>query len=233
MDWPIDQTTQMAARKFVPIINAGAPSTQFGGRRCDPARWRNVLPPGEAFAARPRVFPDAPDMIISDFAAGHYLQALARTISWGAMWRTKNYIYRDHGFERVYHGLDCCARSIGQTRSIHQSWELLTGDPPGLQWSGVMTSKVLHFLCRALGFRQDPPVPIDGAVIRKQVWPVFRNAITEGGQRREMYPDNWEGNGFSAYCRYMTAIITWAEVKAWTTTEVETTIFAKYSPDRT
>ena len=231
MDWPIDKTTQTAARKFVPIINADAPGAQFVGRRCDPARWKNVLPSDEAFGVPPPdILPDSPEMIISDFAAEKYLQALARTISWGAMWRRRNDIYRDHGLEHIRNVLACCAQSIRQTHSIRQSWELLTGDSPGhLQWSGVMTSKVLHFVCRALGFRQDPPVPIDGAVIRQRVWPVFRNAFIEGGfLRREMRPDNWDGNGFSAYCRYMTAIITWAEMKTWTTTEVETTIFAKY-----
>jgi hypothetical protein len=91
-----------------------------------------------------------------------------------------------------------------------------------------MVERDLHFLCRALGIRQDPPVPIDGAVIRQRVWPAFKNAFKKGGLRRDMYPNNWNGNEFHAYCRYMTAIMTWAELRSWTTTEMETTIFAEY-----
>jgi hypothetical protein len=41
-------------------------------------------------------------------------------------------------------------------------------------------------------------------------------------------PGNWDGNGFDSYRRYMTAIITWAEARKWTTTEMESTVFAEY-----
>ena len=107
-----------------------------------------------------------------------------------------------------------------QTDSIQESWNLLTN---GLLWTPVMTSKILHFLCRALGFNQDPPVPIDNKVIRQYVWPGFRIGIPPG-QR----PQDWKGNKtdtFAAYCRYMTAMIEWAQARQWTTTEVETTIY--------
>jgi hypothetical protein len=109
MDWPIDKTTQIAARQFHLLINADAPCAQYGGRRCDPARWRNVLPRGDPFAApHPDVLPDSPEMIISDFAAGQYLQALARTVSWGAMWRRRNNIYLDHDFAHLRKVLANC-----------------------------------------------------------------------------------------------------------------------------
>lgn len=108
------------------------------------------------------------------------------------------------------------------TNSIEDSWDLLTNR---LGWTHVITSKTLHFLCRALGFNQDPPVPIDNNVILKYVWPGFRIGIPSG-QR----PRDWEGNDFAAYCTYMTAIIEWARVRNWTTTEVETTIFVENDP---
>ena len=87
-----------------------------------------------------------------------------------------------------------------------------------------MTSKTLHFLCRALGFQHDVPVPIDNKVILNRVWPRFKNGIPPS-----QCPQGWKGNTFPAYCRYMTAIIEWANMKGWTTTELEPTIFAENS----
>jgi hypothetical protein len=87
-----------------------------------------------------------------------------------------------------------------------------------------MASKALHFLSRAL-FPHDrhPPVPIDGAIIRKRVWWCFRHGIPP--QRR---PQDWDADDLEAYHRYMTAILTWAEARNWTTTELEATIYHEY-----
>ena len=91
-----------------------------------------------------------------------------------------------------------------------------------LRWSPVLASKTLHFLCRALGFEQNPPVAIDNAVILNKVWPTWRHLVppvlTLGG---------WNGTS-EAYLRYMTAILIWAEARGWTTTEMEATIFEEY-----
>jgi hypothetical protein len=122
----------------------------------------------------------------------------------------------------IHRTLDDCARSITETKAIEKSWELLTRD---LQWSSVMTSKTLHFLCRALGFAEDGPVPVDNEVIRQRVWPKF-----EAGVRSGPHPVNWEGHSFEAYRRFMTAILVWADAKQWTTTELEATIFDEYKP---
>jgi hypothetical protein len=93
-----------------------------------------------------------------------------------------------------------------------------------LAWSSVITSKTLHFLCRSLDFEQNPPVPIDGWCIRKKVWPDFCASIPIA-QR----PHDWAGDSFEAYCRYMTAILTWANQRNWTTTEIQVTNFDQYS----
>jgi hypothetical protein len=85
-----------------------------------------------------------------------------------------------------------------------------------------MASKTLHFLCRALGFVKDAPVPIDNAVILTYVWPGFRINIPPSKR-----PHDWGGKTFAAYCRYMTAILEWADMKGWTTSELEATIFAE------
>jgi hypothetical protein len=74
------------------------------------------------------------------------------------------------------------------------------------------------------GLDQDSPVPIDNAVILQCVWPGFRIGIPPG--RR---PQDWAGKTFAAYCRYMTAVLEWADMKRWTATQLEATIFAENS----
>src|ERR1700730_13126793 len=131
--------------------------------------------PGGAFPPRALI---SPELIIAEFYAKHYLRALGFTIYWGKMERTADQsIYRQHRLEDINNTLQECARSIQQTQSIERSWCLLTGK---LQWTSVIASKVLHFLCRALHFDRNPPVPIDGEVIRQYVWPGFRIGIPPG-----------------------------------------------------
>jgi hypothetical protein len=135
------------------------------------------------------------------------------------MWRRAGNIYR-HPLQKIHNTLKRCAQSIHETQSIEQSWRWLTND---LDWSAVITSKTLHFMCRAHGFVQDPPVAIDNMVILNRVWPAFKQGIPLG-QR----PPSWRGNKFNAYSRYMTAILEWAKMRGWSTTEVETTLFDEY-----
>jgi hypothetical protein len=128
-------------------------------------------------------------------------------------------VYGHRTIEQINRTLRGCAESIKESESIEDSWVALTSD---LCWSAVMSSKTLHFLCRSLGFEQNPPVPID-SVIRNKVWPAFRDPIPFA-QR----PEDWQGDSFDAYCRYMTAIATLANKKNWTTTQVETTLFDQF-----
>jgi len=142
-------------------------------------------------------------------------------VSWGGMGRQSKNIYGERKIETIWQierTLQDATESIQASHSIEASWKMLSASE-GLGWSAVMASKTLHFLCKSLGFEQNPPVPIDGAVIRNTLWPAFRNSI------RSAQPDDWEGNSFQAYCRYMTAIMTWANQRNWTTTQMETTIF--------
>jgi hypothetical protein len=218
MNWPSDSTTQNAARCFpLPIYAAQALPEDPGGT-FDPANWQRHLRPGDSFPSSSGCPANHPSQIVAEFQAAHYLPALALTASWGGMGRTKKYIYA-HPLQHIHNTLDHCAQSIRTTQSIQQSWDLLVS---GLHWTSVITSKTLYFLCRALfGFNhQDPPVPIDGKVIRGYVWPAFRIGIPPP-QR----PQDWSGDSFAAYCRYMTAIVEWAQAKNWTTTQVQATIF--------
>ena len=217
--WQTDKPTQTAARNYPLPIYAPAPLLQDLGGNFDPASWRSRLRPTDSFPLG--ASKASPALIIAEFQVEHYLPALALTVCWGGMSRTIPYIYGRHPLQHIHEALDQCAQSISRTDSIQESWDLLT---QRLQWTNVITSKALHLLCRALGVDQDPPVPIDRAVILNYVWPGFRIGIPPA-QR----PADWEGSTFAAYCRYMTAILTWGQMKQppWTTTEVESTIYAE------
>ena len=81
-------------------------------------------------------------------------------------------------------------------------------------------------MCLSLGFDHDPPVPIDGKVIRGRVWPLFIRAVPASER-----PADWTGDTFEAYGRYMTAILTWADQRGWSTPDVERTICVEVEPD--
>jgi hypothetical protein len=216
MNWPIDTATQTAARNFPLPIHSSQPAPQYGGHSTYAATWQHRLLPGQRFLAGSSLF-CSPTQIIAEFTAGNYLQGLALVISWGGMGRTQRYVYRQHNLQHVHNTLVQCEQSIHQTNSIQGSWILLAN---GLSWTPVITSKTLHFFCRALGHQQDPPVPIDNKVILNKVWPRFHNGIPQVHR-----PLNWKGNSFAHYCRYMTAVLVWANRKKWTTTQLEPTIF--------
>jgi hypothetical protein len=113
----------------------------------------------------------------------------------GALCGVNPTIWGDRKFETIESALRDCAESIRKSESIADSWTVLHDR---LSWTAVLISKTLHFLCLSLGVDRDPPVPIDGAVIRHRVWPAFRDAIPFHER-----PENWEGNTFAAYSRYI------------------------------
>jgi hypothetical protein len=222
MKWPIDPETEAAAREFPLRIISKIPIAEAVGSTFEHANWRHRLRPKDEFLSPPAgSFPNCPRQIIAEFRAAQYLPALALVVSWGDMQRTAARIYKNRELPNIHKTLRRCATSIEKTHAIGQSWQLLVGQ---LQWTSVMASKTLHFLSRAVLPRdRHPPVPIDGAIIRNRVWWCFRHGIP--AERR---PLDWDGDTLEAYYRYMTAMLTWAEARNWTTTELEATIFAEY-----
>ena len=218
MEWYIDERTQAAARFFPLRIHSQQPVKQYCGRTFVCESWVKYLRPHDKFLIEHDR--SAPDKIIEEFQAGHYLPGLALTVSWGNMSRRNKATYRC-SLQLIHEKLQESADSIRQRKSIDHAWSLLTKD---LGWSNVMASKTLHFLCRAMGFTQNPPVPIDGEVMIKRVWPSFQYQIP-----RESRPETWSGNCFDAYSRYMTAILTWADQQKWTTTQIECTIYDQFA----
>lgn len=225
MHWNIDNRTAEAATAHRISIQRDTPARQFEGCLTSPETWNDRV-------VQPAKWPDgflwsSPEQILKFFGEGRYTQGLAMVVSWGGMGRRSGDIYRDRNpefIERIERTLRDCAHSIETSQSISESWQALTGwSDSQLGWSAVMASKTLHFLCRSLGFDEDPPAAIDNKVMRKRVWPVFRDSIPTNER-----PGNWEGDTFDAYSRYMTAILTWAANKHWTTKELEATVFDQY-----
>jgi hypothetical protein len=220
LQWNMDEKTVKAASAYPFPGDRIAPGTQYSGCITNTQTWSDrVVQPATWTNGTLR---SSPEEIIKQFQSQRYTQALALVVSWGGMGRTSQYIYGTPTRESIEHIesiLHDCAKSIEESRSVTESWEKLTGRKPGLGWSSVMASKTLTFLCRSLGFEQNPPVPIDRERIRKNAWPIWRDAVPYN-QR----PVDWEGDSFEAYGRYMTAILTCADRKHWTTTQIEATI---------
>lgn len=221
MKWISDPSTEHAARRWHPIpITHEQPSPQFAGlvfnsdrsngRIAQPAQW-----PGGTLKS-------SPETIIGQFRNGHFTQALELVISWGGMARARRYIWKNWTPEFVEATLRSCAAGIVEHQSIESAWATLTGTASGqLGWSAVISSKTLHFLCRAVGFEADPPVALDNGVMRNIVWPRFKATFSEGER-----PKDWFGSDFEAYNRYMTVIRVWAAARNWATTDLEATLYA-------
>lgn len=175
MHWEIEARTAQAATAHPLLIERAVPAPQFPGCCTSTQIWNDRV-------VQPATWKDgplwsSPDEIIKQFRDGRYTQALALVVSWGGMGRRSKDIYgepKPETIEQIERPLRDCAQSIQRSQSIAESWRALTGQ---LGWSAVITSKTLHFLCRSLGFEQDPPAAIDGRVIRQRVWPVFRDSI--------------------------------------------------------
>lgn len=220
MHWKIDERTAAAAKRYPVHIQRSSPVGPFYGRAFDTATWNKYVIQPSSWNGTLR---SDTDEIIRHFRGEHYTQALALVVSWGTMWRQPDAIWGWRTLEKIDADLRECAASIRQSECIEDSWQMLR---VRLSWTSVLISKTLHFLCLSLGFDQDPPVPIDGAVVRQRLWPAFRDSIPVHER-----PQSWDGHDFDAYTRYMTAILVWARTRNWTTPDVERTVCAELRPD--
>lgn len=222
MNWSDDPATRAAAAAYPMRLCASSPASQFHGFHTHESVWNQRVVQPAHWPEAPLV--SSPSVIIRQFQLGHFTQGLALTVSWGKMARTSRRIWGDHQLPFLEATLRDCYLSISATESIDEAWLRLTGHEGGqLGWSAVITSKALHFMCRALGFEDDPPVALDNAVMRRRVWPRFIAPIPDCE-----CPDDWRGDSLDAYMRYMTAVRVWASARSWTTTDMEATLFAEY-----
>lgn len=231
--WVDDKTTLYWAER-VNLIRSDQPLSQYDGRQSYglPKTWQKHLPEGKKFPpiclvrdskGREVLFP-SPGNIMECFREGLMLEGLVLVILWGTMTRTKGRIYTD-SLNNVALALQECDVLVRDSGSVMAAWELLVSR---MGWSNVIASKILHFLARSLGFA-NPPVPIDNAVVKNKLWPLFMAEVGKFGRRRRdaSEPDPWDDRNHSweAYNRYMTFINCSADKRGWTTTQVENTLF--------
>ena len=136
-------------------------------------------------------------------------------------------------FTKILVGLNKAWQSLVTGRPLEEIWSQLRSD---LDWSAVMISKCLHFMARSAGWRDPVPTPIDYSMVRRWLWPAFKNAV--GSHAMEWpRPGGVNGDSWEPYNRYMSAIRSWAEVRQWSCMEIETALFSlwrtgsKQSPD--
>jgi hypothetical protein len=219
LQWSADLITQRAARNYPLPLLAKTPAPQYAGHTFRANSWRHRILKSDDFLADP-ITCSAPE-IIRHFQAGQDLAGLALVVSWGGMARASRYIYDRYSLQDIRNALVECRRSINENKKIEDAWHILTRD---LEWSAVISSKTLHFVCRSLGCNSNPPAAIDNAVMLSKVWPAFKQQPP-----KSLRLESWAGKPFENYNRYMTFILELATARDWTTTEVETTLFAEYA----
>lgn len=219
LEWRLDHLTRTAARDFPLPFRSRDPEPQYDGHTFRTSSWKHRILDSDAFLGE--IITCSPSEIIRHFQAEQDLAGLALVVSWGGMARASRYIYDRYSLPVIREAIVECRQSISSTKNIEHAWHVLTED---LNWSEVISSKTLHFVCRSLGYITNAPVAIDNAVILRKVWPAFKQQVLSQNIRLE----SWSGKPFENYSRYMTAIIEWADALDWTTTDVETTLFAEY-----
>lgn len=232
--WSPDALTQSWAQRIeLPLPTQPAPQYDGSAQRPVAGKWQKHLRTRDFSAhcyipGTDRLLP-SPSNIIMSVQSGALLEALALTVAWGGMTRRKPAIYTAPN-EVIERALARATDAMRHENSAQGAWELLVAE---LTWSDVITSKFLHFVARALGSEETPPVPIDNLVVAQHVWPRFRKLIREARNAGDPpLPQGWRDpdHSWDAYNRYMTAVISWSESRGWTTTEIETSLFEAYYP---
>lgn len=228
--WDHDAATEFWARKCS-VRLPRVPTPQYAGenRRAFSASWTDCILQG-AFPAwvanDDGTLDQRPETIVRCFREGLVLEGLTLTVAWGSMARTKPKVY-SLGLPQIRREFLAAQRSIQREHAVSSAWDRLGRI---LGWSPVIASKVLHFLCRGLGYTANPPVPFDRLVVNGIIWPAFKKRA--GKEVRHLVsspelPRSWVSASapFTAYTRYMTAIIVWAGQRRWSSTQLENSLF--------
>lgn len=218
LNWNPDEETLNIVRRIKPIIQH-IDITQFRGKNYHRESWIKVIDNCNFIENLHIDSVSSPTNIITCFQEDYLLEGLSMVVLWGTMFRQKRRIYAEN-LESLKENLLQAKQLIQDNLNIESSWNILVQN---LGWTNVTTSKVLHFLSRALDIT-NPPVPIDNAIIKNKVWRQLREYIN--GNNLNTVPKWFDtGNTFAAYNRYMTAIIVWAEIYGLSTIKFEAALF--------
>lgn len=219
------------ANKFFPKNLLKKP--QFDGCICDchPAIYKLLED-----APRDNRFDTSPKSIIESLINDHYLDFIVKVGVWGGMipgplgapfkmifnvnWKQQPSDCRIEGIKKA---VGKVLSKASKNSNLKDSWAVFTEE---LEWSSVMSSKVLHFIYKAKGFDANLPVPVDNAMCRKWLWPQFQKAV--GSKLGSI-----NGDSYNAYCRYLSSIKAWSDVYNWTMSEVECSLFGTWRDNPT
>jgi hypothetical protein len=133
LTWNLDKDTKYLAERFPLPILSSKPHKQYGGLDY-PLRegtWRRYIicdnfPSYCYYPHRPEYLLGSPSNIIRCFQDGKSLEALALTVAWGGMVRTKNSIYT-RPIKDMERFLKKCVDLIEEKNSIESAWSHLVG----------------------------------------------------------------------------------------------------------
>lgn len=254
INWQLDRNSAIWAKKLIPDCFPSSPEKQFnalGDQDCGmlSEKWSPRLLrrkfPHFCYDNNIRLRP-TPANIVRCLATKRFvLEGVALTSRWGRMderspfGRALRKIYAlrhenepERGrLEQIRSELTIVGRILDSSAlgspQLEKCWAHLVKK---LDWSPVMTSKILHFLCRSRGIRDNPPVAIDNACMRTWLWKQhLEPRIRQVSRNENMRPPKpWTGDSWQAYNRYFTWMLVWSSTLGWTTTEVETTLFTLF-----
>ncbi len=226
LEWKFDEATAQCTRRLQ-IPGRILKRAQFQGY-LNARNWKHRItsPDFPAFCyVNEYQIARNPQTITQCFREELMLEGLALTVGWGKMWRKHDTVYRIPLYE-IDAVLRSCATSLEQTSSVEHAWKLCIDK---LHWTDTMTSKTLHFIARSQGYEINSGVAIDSKMRTKFAGHYDKHIEAQlniSSRTLGIWSDMSSAeSSWTSYNRYMTAICCLAEMKNWTTTEVEATIF--------
>ena len=125
--------------------------------------------------------------------------------------------------ERLHQIKKCLANAMSQLID-NQPLEVVWQGFEKVNWSDVMISKCLHFMCRTLEYRGAIVVPIDNAMVQNTLWVAFKKFVGDNNQNWPR-PARVVGQGYIGYQRYFTAMHEWSEKLGISNSQLEFNLF--------
>ena len=234
LNWNVEPTFSALSRRVV-LKPFESSAEQFaGGLRKVPPYWTGLVdePLGEELDYRV-------EAILSSAQHENWLLFVLQVGKWGQMIpgthaRPFRKIYEcstqeSVSKERLEQIKKCLANARSQLINNHPLEDIWRGFEK-INWSDVMISKCLHFMCRALEIRGTIVVPIDHTMVRNRLWVAFGNFVRDNNQNWPR-PSSVVGTGYIGYQRYLTAMQEWSEKLGISNSQLEFNLFHAFRQD--